>query len=477
MPERIGNYQIVGPIGRGGMGTIYKAHDPRLDRLVALKVISTEAVGIDELRARLRREARAGALLNHPNIVTVYGMGDDDGQPFIVMELLEGEDLKQVIAKRTRLALQDKVSIMIQVCEGLEHAHGKGIVHRDIKPSNIFLTLSGRAKILDFGIARLVNAESVLTIAGRVLGSLRYASPEQMRGRMDHRSDIFSAGSVFYELLSMRPPFLAKEPIQLIEMLQTEDPPALDELDPGIPPALAAAIARAMRKDPAERFPDISAMRVELETVRRGLSGEAVGGLDTHPDGLGDRILGHPEARSDDLRARAGKDDLAPAAPAPTDTPRPLGLWALAITVVAAVTVVGLGSVLWLSPAPSTVPSVKAPATQHQGDRPAPTSERPDATQPSAPSGVEQAAGPSGGPPVPPMVLRPLTDRDAVSSSPVPKKPERVHAGRRSAAIAPPGAPPGRDRTSPLCSDILERASLGDPLTDEEHTMLTRDCR
>ena len=431
MPERIGQYQIVGPIGRGGMGTIYKAHDPRLDRLVALKVISTEAVGTDELRARLRREAQAGALLSHPNIVTVYGMGDDDGHPFIVMELLEGEDLKQVIAKRTRLALQEKVSIMIQVCEGLEHAHGKGIVHRDIKPSNIFLTLSGRAKILDFGIARLVNAESVLTSAGRVLGSLRYASPEQMRGRMDHRSDIFSAGSVFYELLSMRPPFLATEPIQLLEMLQTEDPPALDELDPGIPPALAAAIARAMRKDPAERFPDVSTMRVELETVRRGLSGKPVR----------------------------------------------LGLGALATTVVAAITVVALGSVLWLSPTPSTVPSVKAPATPHQGDRPAPTAQPPDATRPSAPSGVEQAAVPSGGPPVPPTVLRPLAERDAVSTSPARKKPERVHVERRSAAITPPAAPPGRDRTSPRCSDILERASLGDPLTDEEQTMLTRDCR
>ena len=275
MPEKIGKYQIVERLGSGGMGTIYKAHDPVLDRLVALKMISTEIEITDELRARFFREAQACARLSHPNIVTVYAMGDEDGQLFIVMELLEGEDLKHLIAQRKALPLQDTLSIMVQVCDGLHYAHQMGIVHRDIKPGNIFLLRSGQVKILDFGIAQMANAEAGLTRAGLIMGSLRYISPEQVRGRVDHRSDIFSLGAVLYEFLSMRPPFTGEDPIHLLEQLRTEEPPALDQLDPTIPSELAAVVARAMRKDPAERFTDLEQMRSQLEEVQRGLTEEA----------------------------------------------------------------------------------------------------------------------------------------------------------------------------------------------------------
>jgi hypothetical protein len=275
MPEKIGKYQIVERLGHGGMGTIFKAHDPVLDRLVALKVISASVEITDELRARFFREAQACARLSHPNIVTVYAMGDDDGQLYIVMELLEGEELKHLIAQRKALALEDKLSIMVQVCDGLHYAHQKGIVHRDIKPSNIFLLRSGQAKILDFGIAQMANAEGALTRTGLIMGSLRYISPEQVRGRVDHRSDIFSVGAVLYEFLSMRPPFTGEDPIHLLEQLRTEEPPALDQLDPAIPSELAAVVARAMRKDPAERFTDLEQMRSQLEEVLRGLTEEA----------------------------------------------------------------------------------------------------------------------------------------------------------------------------------------------------------
>ena len=275
MPEKIGKYEIIERLGRGGMGTIFKAHDPVLDRFVAVKVISTDVEITDELRARFFREAKACARLSHPNIVTVYAMGDDDGQLFIVMELLEGEELKHLIAQRKVLALQDKLSIMVQVCDGLHYAHQNGIVHRDIKPGNIFLLPGGQVKILDFGIAQMANAEGGLTRAGLIMGSVRYMSPEQVRGRVDHRSDIFSLGAVLYEFLSMRPPFTGKDPVRLLEQLRTEEPPALDQLDPTIPSELAAVVARAMRKDPAERFADLEQMRSQLEEVQRGLTEEA----------------------------------------------------------------------------------------------------------------------------------------------------------------------------------------------------------
>ncbi len=257
------------------MGTILRAHDPVLDRAVALKVISTDVEVTDELRARFFREAQACARLSHPNIVTVFDMGEDDGRLFIVMELLEGQELRRLIADRTPLALEDKISIMAQVCDGLHYAHQMGVVHRDVKPGNILLLRTGQVKILDFGIARLAATEGGLTRTGLIMGTLRYISPEQVRGRADHRSDIFSAGAVFYELLSFRPPFAGEDPMQILDQLRTESPPSLTELDVSIPPELAAVVERAMQKDPAQRFADLERMRFELVEIQRRLGEEA----------------------------------------------------------------------------------------------------------------------------------------------------------------------------------------------------------
>ena len=205
-PETIGKYRIVESIGRGGMGTIWKAHDPILDRLVALKVISPEIEVSDDLRARFFREAKACAKLNHPNIVIVHDMGEDASRLFIVMELLQGEELRQIIKANTSLKLEDKLSLIQEVCRGLHYAHQQGVVHRDMKPANIFVLRSGGVKILDFGIAQLATADPGLTRTGLIMGTPRYISPEQVRGRVDHRSDMFSLGSVLYELLTSRPP-------------------------------------------------------------------------------------------------------------------------------------------------------------------------------------------------------------------------------------------------------------------------------
>jgi eukaryotic-like serine/threonine-protein kinase len=274
MPEKIGRYEALAVIGRGGMGMIYKARDPVLERSVALKVISSFEVTAD-LRERFFREARACARLrDHPNIVTIHDMGEDDGRLFIVMELLEGEELRRLIARPAPLTLEEKLAIVRQICDGLHHAHQKGVVHRDIKPANIFLLPSGQVKILDFGIAQFAAAATThgdLTRTGMMMGTPRYMAPEQVRGQADQRSDIFSVGAVAYELFSGRPPFAGDNPLQILEQLRTMTPPRLSELDPSLPPELSDIVDRAIRKEPEERFADLGQMGRELEAVQRGL--------------------------------------------------------------------------------------------------------------------------------------------------------------------------------------------------------------
>lgn len=269
MIQKIGKYRIIERIGRGGMGSVYKAHDPILDRLVALKVVSAETDHTDELRARFFREAQACAKLSHPNVVTIHDLGEADGNLFIVMELLEGDELRQLIARRAITHLEDKLPLMIQICEGLEYAHEKGIVHRDVKPGNIFVLRNGQVKILDFGIAQIAAAETGLTRAGLIVGTLQYMAPERARGQGGHSSDIFSVGAVFYEFLTNRAPFSGEDPIEILEKLRTENPPRLSEVDPGVPLELCAIVERALAKDPTQRFANLGQMRNELTTLRR----------------------------------------------------------------------------------------------------------------------------------------------------------------------------------------------------------------
>ena len=269
MIQKIGKYRILERIGRGGMGSVYKAHDPILDRLVALKVVSAETDHTDELRARFFREAQACAKLSHPNVVTIHDLGEAEGNLFIVMELLEGDELRQLIARRTITHLEDKLPLMIQICEGLEYAHEKGIVHRDVKPGNIFVLRNGQVKILDFGIALIAAAETGLTRAGLIVGTLQYMAPERARGQGGHASDIFSVGAVFYEFLTNRAPFSGDDPIEILDKLRTENPPRLCEVMPGMPSELEATIGRALAKDPTQRFATLGQMRAELQTLRR----------------------------------------------------------------------------------------------------------------------------------------------------------------------------------------------------------------
>jgi serine/threonine-protein kinase len=276
MSQKIGKYEVIDQIGRGGMGTIFRARDPILERSVALKVISDLEV-TPELRSRFFREAQACARITHPNIVIVHDMGEDDGRLFIVMELLDGEELGQVIARHERLSLPEKLDIVRQLCDGLHFAHQKGVVHRDVKPANILLLRTGRVKIVDFGIAQLAGAATQrdLTRAGMIMGTIRYMAPEQVRGHADRRSDIFSVAAVSYELFSGRPPFSGSDPLQILEELRTATPPRLTELDPNLPSDLADVIARGIQKEPGARFADLGQMGRELERIQRELAGEA----------------------------------------------------------------------------------------------------------------------------------------------------------------------------------------------------------
>lgn len=246
------------------MGAVYRARDKTLDRIIALKIMSADLTDDEDLMLRFRREAEAIGHLNHPNIITVYDMGARDDRLYLAMELLEGEDLRALIDRRAALKMADRARIMIEVCDGLGYAHSRGVIHRDIKPANIILTRDQRVKLLDFGLARMANRPSI-TRQGVILGTPDYMSPEQTTGRgIDHRSDIFSAGAVFYELLTLRKPFRGSTLHAVLYEIVSGTPEPMLALNPSIPARLAALVESMLDKAP-ERRP------ASLEDVRRGI--------------------------------------------------------------------------------------------------------------------------------------------------------------------------------------------------------------
>ena len=222
---RIGRYVITGRIGRGGMGMVYRGLDEALEREVAVKTLHAEGTLDADSRRRFEVEAKAAARLQHPNIVTVYELGEDRGLPFIAMELLPGVDLEALLRSGEPLPLVEKLDVVAQVCRGLAYAHERGIVHRDIKPSNMRLLEDGTAKIMDFGIAKLGGTH--LTKTGMMVGTVHYMSPEQVRGKpLDGRSDVFSVGVILYEMLAGERPFRAEGPTQVLYKIVNEEPAA-----------------------------------------------------------------------------------------------------------------------------------------------------------------------------------------------------------------------------------------------------------
>jgi serine/threonine-protein kinase len=265
----IGRYQLVEKLGQGGMGVVYRALDPLLQRVVAVKLIAAIEPGSD-VRERFFREARAAGQLSHKNIITIHDLGEHEGQPFLAMEFLEGQDLQQRMAGQVPMSLARKLELAIEICEGIEYAHDHGVIHRDIKPANIFLTNSGPAKILDFGLARLITSE--LTNSNMMMGTLNYMAPEQVRGeRADHRSDIFSTGVVLYELLGGRKAFEGDSFGATLYKILEEIPEPLRNINADLPPALIDIVERALQKPREARYSHMSDMLRDLTAYRQHL--------------------------------------------------------------------------------------------------------------------------------------------------------------------------------------------------------------
>ena len=262
--DRFDKYEVIRRLGRGGMGTVYLARDPALDRLVAIKVLR-DALLDDELLERFMREARAAANLRHENLITIYEVGQQDNQPFMAMEFVDGESLDKVIAGRQPLTLAQRLDYVEQICAGLYHAHCAGIVHRDVKPANIMIDRHQVVRLLDFGIARVEG--SAMTGDGAMIGTLPYMSWEQMAGKpVDYRSDIFAVGAVAYELLSYQRAF--NRSFDNASAFAQEDPVPLAQLCSTLPAALPPIVMRAMARQPEDRFDSLDQMRLALRQVR-----------------------------------------------------------------------------------------------------------------------------------------------------------------------------------------------------------------
>jgi eukaryotic-like serine/threonine-protein kinase len=247
------------------MSSVYRAHDTLLERYVALKVLHDQYTADDEFVERFKREARAVAQLSHPNIVTVIDRGEDGGRQYIVFEYIDGENLKELVVRKGRLSVRDALELAVQVARGLAFAHGQGLVHRDVKPQNVLLNGDGQAKVTDFGIARTMTVDGV-TQTGTVMGTSNYIAPEQASGQpVDVQTDVYSLGVVLYELLAGDVPFPGDNFVSVAMKHVNEPPPNLLEVRRDVPLRVAAAVDRALEKDPAARFPTMDAFAAELE--------------------------------------------------------------------------------------------------------------------------------------------------------------------------------------------------------------------
>src|SRR5215813_2836522 len=276
--SRLGPYEILSPLGAGGMGEVYRAKDPRLGREVAIKVLPSSISTDSDRLKRFEQEARAAGVLNHPNITAVHDFGEHGGAPYIVTELLEGETLRSRMSTGP-IPVRKALDWAVQLAKGLAAAHEKGIVHRDLKPENVFLTKDGRVKILDFGLAKLkpegpekgqtdMRTVSGATEPGVVLGTMGYMSPEQVRGKAaDKRSDLFSFGTILYEMLSGHRAFRGDTAADTITAILTKEPPDLSQTNKDIHPGLDRIVRHCLEKNPEERFESARDVAFDLENL------------------------------------------------------------------------------------------------------------------------------------------------------------------------------------------------------------------
>ena len=368
----VGHYQIVAPLGKGGMGEVYLASDAKLDRKVALKLLPTEFTDHKERLRRFIQEAKTASSLNHPNIITIYEIGQAEGAHFIATEFIDGQTLKQLVA-HTRMTLPEILDVSMQAANALQAAHAAGIVHRDIKPENIMLRPDGYVKILDFGLAKLTEkpsqsktADSEIdtrvkahTTPGTVLGTVKYMSPEQARGQvLDQRTDVFSLGVVIYEMAAGRIPFTGATSIDTLVSILEKEPPPLDLAWPEVPVEFQRIVSKALRKDREERYQTIKDLLIDLKSFKEELSFVQKLERSRPRSSVGPATTPHPtEAAVTDQKAVVATADQP--AQRTSSGNRRAGLVALMVVVLATL-VVG-GAVLWRRS--GSMPAISAPAT------------------------------------------------------------------------------------------------------------------
>ncbi|HSM13047.1 MAG TPA: serine/threonine-protein kinase, partial [Thermoanaerobaculia bacterium] len=321
--DQLGRYKILKRLGAGAMGEVYLAEDPQIGRQIALKTVRVEegkARDLEERKMRLLREARAAGRLLHPNIVALFDAGEDQGILYLAFEFVEGKDLADRVADGPPLSLGETLSIVRQAADALDAAHRQGVVHRDIKPSNLLITADGRVKIADFGIARVADQTSDLTMTGSVVGSPHYMSPEQIRGEeLDGRTDIFSLGVLFYEILCRRRPFEGETLTTLVYQILNQDPTPIVVRRPDLGPRLEQLVGRMMHKDRGQRFASAAEVVREIAECEREISADRLASAVRPDSGPIDATVRMPDDASTAVRPSAP----APAAPAPPAGPAP----------------------------------------------------------------------------------------------------------------------------------------------------------
>lgn len=273
--QKVGPYEILEEIGRGGMGLVFKARHEKLGRFVALKMLAPHLATNPKMRARFLREAKLQAKLSHPNVVNIFDYLEQDSNVFLVMEYVQGKSLEEMLLKKGRFSVPEVLYVAEGVLEALTFMHRQGIIHRDIKPSNILVSETGLIKVTDFGIARLAEEEASLTQVGGKVGTLFYMAPELLKGRkLSPAADIYSLGVTLFQLLTGQVPFTGKTEYEIIKAHLEKPPPDLKKLNPEVPEALAQIIQKALAKEPTERFPSAVAFLEAIKALKTGATGK-----------------------------------------------------------------------------------------------------------------------------------------------------------------------------------------------------------